>query len=91
MTKMKNKKMPDGAADNLKEMGMAQIISIIRPDKKLIYIVAFPSQEAADNSWKSFGADPEWKAARAASEKDGKLVEKVERVFLHPTDYSPLK
>ena len=25
------------------------------------------------------------------SEKDGRLVEKVERVFLHPTNYSPLK
>jgi hypothetical protein len=60
-------------------------------DKKLIYIVAFPSQEAADKSWKSFGADPEWKTVRETSEKDGRLVEKVERVFLHPTDYSPLK
>src|SRR5438876_5923652 len=60
-------------------------------DRKLIYIVAFPNQEAADKSWKAFGADPEWKAAREASEKDGRLVEKVERVFLHPTDYSPLK
>ncbi len=60
-------------------------------DKKLIYIVAFPSQEAADKSWKSFGADPEWKTVRETSEKDGGLVEKVEHVFLHPTDYSPLK
>ena len=35
--------------------------------------------------------DPEWKEAKAESEKDGKLVKKVESVFLNPTDYSPIK
>jgi hypothetical protein len=60
-------------------------------DQKLIYLLAFPSQEAADKSWKAFGSDPEWNAVKQASEKNGKLVDKVERVFLKPTDYSPLK
>jgi hypothetical protein len=60
-------------------------------DRKLIYILAFPSKEAAEKSWQAFRDDPEWKAAREASEKDGKLVEKVDSVFLKPTDYSPLK
>ena len=60
-------------------------------DKTLIYLLAFPSREAADKSWKDFAADPEWKKAKDESEKEGKLVEKVERVFLNPTDYSPMK
>jgi NIPSNAP len=60
-------------------------------DKKLIYILAFPSREAAAKSWKAFGDDPEWRAVRKASEKNGKLVTKVESVYLTPTDYSPLK
>jgi hypothetical protein len=60
-------------------------------ESKLVYILAFPSKEAAKKSWSDFGADPEWTAAKKASEKDGKLVEKVEHVFLKPTDYSPLK
>ncbi len=60
-------------------------------EKKMVYILAFPSREAADKSWKAFRDDPEWKAARDASEKDGKLVEKVDSVFLNPTDYSPIK
>jgi hypothetical protein len=60
-------------------------------EKTLIYLLAFPSREAADESWKAFMADPEWKAAKEASEKEGKLVDKVDRVFLNPTDYSPLK
>ncbi len=60
-------------------------------DKTLVYLLAFPSREAADQSWKSFMADPEWKEAKTASEKDGPLVKKVDRVFLNPTDYSPMK
>ena len=60
-------------------------------EEKLVYILAYPSKEAAESSWKAFRADPDWKAAQAASEKDGKLVKKVESVFLNPTDYSPIK
>jgi hypothetical protein len=60
-------------------------------DQKLIYVLAFPSREAAEKSWQAFRADPAWKVAREASEKNGKLVDKVESVFLKPTDYSPLK
>jgi hypothetical protein len=62
-----------------------------KADNTLIYLLAFPSKEAADKSWKAFRDDPEWRAAREASEKNGRLVEKVESVFLNPTDYSPLK
>lgn len=58
---------------------------------KLVYIIAFPSREAAKASWDAFHADPDWKAAREASEKDGKLLEKVESVYLDPTDYSAIK
>jgi hypothetical protein len=57
----------------------------------LIYILAHASREAAAKSWKEFQDDPEWKAARAESEKDGKLTTKVESVFMKPTDYSPMK
>jgi hypothetical protein len=60
-------------------------------ESTLIYIVAHASKEAAQKNWAKFQADPDWKTAKAASEKDGKLVDKVESVFLNPTDYSPLK
>lgn len=60
-------------------------------DKTLVYLLAFPNQEAADQSWKAFLADPEWKKVKDETEKDGRLVEKIERVFLNPTDYSPMK
>jgi len=60
-------------------------------NRQLVYLLAFPSREAATNSWKEFQADPEWKAVKADSEKEGPLVEKIDSVFLKPTDYSPLK
>jgi NIPSNAP protein len=58
-------------------------------ENTLIYIVSHDNQEAADKSWKAFGADPDWIKARDESEKDGKIVQKVERVFMTLTDYSP--
>lgn len=59
--------------------------------EKMVYILAYPSREAATASWKAFGADPEWQKARAESEKNGKLVAKVESVFLNALDYSAIK
>ncbi len=58
---------------------------------KLVYILAYPSRDAARASWDAFRADPEWKKAQAESEKDGKIVSRVESVFLDPTDYSAIK
>jgi NIPSNAP protein len=60
-------------------------------ENTLVYLVSHDNREAADRSWKGFGADPEWKTARDASEADGKIVEKVERVWMKLTDYSPRK
>ena len=58
---------------------------------KLVYLLAFPSRDAAKASWKAFSDDPEWKAVYAESHKNGVLVKKVESIFLDPTDYSALK
>ena len=58
---------------------------------KLVYILAHKSREEAKKSWAAFIADPEWKKAQKESELNGKLVEKVESVFLAATDYSPVK
>ena len=58
------------------------------PDNLLIYLMAYRGMEARDASWKAFLADPDWKKAQAASEVDGKLVEKVDQIFMTPTDFS---
>jgi hypothetical protein len=58
---------------------------------KLIYLVAFPSRDAAKKTWKEFSDDPEWKKVYAESHKNGVLVKKVDSVYLDPTDYSATK
>ena len=57
----------------------------------LIYLIAHPSREAAKANWAAFQADPEWQKVANESQKNGKIVAKVESVFLDPTDYSPMK
>ncbi len=64
-------------------------------DNTLIYILAHASQEAAAKSFDAFRADPDWKAARAASEAKagGSLTtpDGVKSQFLQATDYSPIR
>ena len=60
-------------------------------ENTLVYVLAYPSEEARKKSWDAFVNDPEWKKAKADSEKDGVLVAKVESKFMKPTDYSTIK
>jgi hypothetical protein len=57
--------------------------------KTLFYMLRHPSRESATANWAAFHDDPEWKQVSAASEVNGKLVEKVDSTFLQRTDFSP--
>ena len=57
----------------------------------LVYVLAYPSDQAREAAWKGFNTDPEWIAARDASERNGKIVARVESVMMKATDYSDLK
>ena len=57
----------------------------------LVYILKHPSREAAEKHWTDFQNDPEWKKVAADSEVNGKIVAKVDRVWLEPTEFSMLK
>jgi hypothetical protein len=57
----------------------------------LVYILAYPSREAREASWKAFREDQAWVKAKEESERDGVLVQKVDSKFMNPTDYSPIK
>ncbi len=62
-----------------------------RSKNTLVYLVAHPSRDGAGKSWGAFREDPVWQKVRAESEAGGKIVEKVESVYLAPLDFSPLK
>ena len=72
--------------------GMTNIgywVPVENADSRLVYVLAYPSREARETSWKAFASDPDWKAAQKASEANGKLVAKAEQLFMAATDFSP--
>ncbi|MBI3680471.1 MAG: NIPSNAP family protein [Acidobacteria bacterium] len=76
--------------------GMKNIGYWIPQDPKLsqntlIYLLAYPGKDAAQKSWQDFRNDPEWKKVQAESEVNGRLVSKVDSVYMDPADFSPMK
>lgn len=59
-------------------------------ENTLIYVIKHESRDAAKESWKAFMADPAWQEAYKSSVADGKLVSKVESVYMNATDYNPM-
>ena len=75
-----------------KKHGMTSIgywVPLENPERKLIYLLAYPSREAREKSWEAFLAEAGRKGAKEASEVDGALIEKIETKFLKAADYSP--
>ena len=62
-------------------------------ENTLVYMLAHASQDAAKASFAAFRNDPEWIAAKKASEDKGggslTIPDGVKSVFLKATDYSP--
>ena len=54
----------------------------------LYYLIAWESLAEREKKWGTFQADQEWIAARAASEADGPILERVENYILQPTSFS---
>ena len=57
----------------------------------LTYMIAWESLAEREAKWPAFQADPEWHAARAASEKDGPINGAISNQLLLPTDFSSVK
>jgi len=86
----------DHTIDIFKRHGMESIGYWVPEDPErskntLIYIIAHASREQATKNWAAFRADPEWQKVSAESEANGKIVLKVESVYMDPADFSMLK
>ncbi len=66
-------------------------LPIDNKDNKLVYVLSYKNEEEREKSWKAFIEDPNWKEVAAASEKNGKLISKIDYFFLKTTDFSPSK
>ncbi|MBI4284044.1 MAG: NIPSNAP family protein [Chloroflexi bacterium] len=73
----------------IRPMGFWQ--SIIGASNEFIYILAWQSLAEREQKWNAFQEDPEWLAARVASEPAGPMVSRVVNSILRPTTYSPMQ
>ena len=64
---------------------------VIGESDELVYICAFDDLEHRQRAWAAFQADPEWQAAKKASELNGPLVARVVNKIWRPTGFSPIK
>ncbi len=60
-------------------------------ENTLVYLIAHKSEAKRLELAEKFPKDPEWLKVKEESERNGKLVEKVESILLKPVDYSPMK
>ncbi len=60
-------------------------------NQQLIYLLQWDSLAEREEKWNAFQADPEWQAARAASEKDAAIVANVSSQIVAPTAFSSVK
>jgi len=87
-----NTRFRDHTCKLFEKHGMQNIgywVPLDNPEEKLVYVLAYPSREAREASWKAFGSDPDWQAAYKKSHEQGVLVKKAESIFMTATDYSP--
>lgn len=64
-------------------------VPVDNKDNLLIYLLSYPDRASRDASWKAFIGDEEWKKVASESEKSGKIVAKIDQVFLSATPFSP--
>ncbi|WP_439603364.1 NIPSNAP family protein [Devosia sp.] len=57
----------------------------------LTYMVRWNSMAERETKWTTFATDPDWIAARNASEANGPLLANVTSQFLSPTSFSSVK
>ncbi len=60
-------------------------------NQQLVYFLAWDSLAERESKWNAFMADQEWINARAETEKDGQIVERVINQILTPTVFSSVK
>ena len=72
MAQMTNRDMPPGAADQLKKMGMAQVTSIIRPDKKMVYVIYPEAKVLMTMPMSKAEADSAYTAPKLTKTEEGK-------------------
>jgi len=90
-TRFKDHVLAAFARHNMKPVGFWVPQDAPEKDTLFVYVLEHPSRAAAEKDWDDFNHDPVWLKAKAESEANGKLVDKVDRYFMDPAEFSPIK
>ena len=75
---------------NMKSIGYWSPEDAPASQNLFVYILEHPSRQKAEQNWAAFQADPEWQKVKAESEKNGPLIDHIDRYFMDPTSFSAL-
>jgi hypothetical protein len=64
---------------------------VVGISNELHYILRWQSLAEREKRWSAFLGDPDWIAARKATEANGQLVRRVHNSLWSPTDYSKMQ
>lgn len=56
--------------------------------ERIVYLVAFPDEQAVTAHWASFQSDPRWLAIKARTEADGPLIAEIRSTLLVTPAYA---
>jgi NIPSNAP len=90
LARFQNHTLPIWAKHGIRQAGFWTTL-IGESNQELTYLLAWDSLAEREAKWPAFLADPEWHAARAASEADGQIVLTVSNQLLAPTAFSSVK
>lgn len=80
------------AKHDLKIVGYWVVENTPAWDNALMFIVAHSSQEEATKNWDAMRADPEFQElVKRNADPATKLVDKIDVLYMRPTDFSPMK
>ena len=92
-----NERFRDHTANIFNRHGIGNVFywnAFDEPQSKntLIYLVRHADRKQAEANWRSFSGDPKWqKVARESQINGAFLAQPPERIYLRPTEFSPLK
>lgn len=65
--------------------------AVVGTSNILYYMLAWQDMAERERIWNAFQSDPDWLQARAETEKNGPINQRITNIFLKPTPYSPMK
>ena len=90
LNRFERKTLPIWQKHGIRQAGFFTTV-IGESNQQLVYFLAWDSLAEREKKWNAFMADPEWIAARAESERDGQIVERIVSQVLAPTAFSSVK